>query len=250
MKYKKLALLFFTMFTINSFTQTLPPVQSVGIGGSLKGAGELGLTSFNPITYRNLLLFVGRDHKNEINEKFYEGVTGSPYLNDSFLPAKVNDFKEVITARYNAYKDLITIKIGDSRAFFLQKKAGNKLTFSDNKGQYQVFYDQSEKARFFKVLHRTNFYSLLVKQEVLLRGGEKPKSSYDKYIPPYFKRLKDRLYLSLDNMKAVKIPTNKKKFFKLFEDEGEQLKKYVKKHKLSIKKEEDLLKILSFYESL
>ncbi|MFD2567209.1 hypothetical protein [Pseudotenacibaculum haliotis] len=251
MRTQKLLILLLGLFVMNnSFAQTLPPVESVGIGGFKKGAGHLGLTSFNPITYRNVLLFVNRDHKNEINDKFYESVSGSPYISDNFLPAKVNDFKEVISARYNAYKDLITIKIGDSRAFFLQKKAGNKLTFANNRGTYQVFYDQGEEVKFFKVLKSTKFYSLLIKQEVQLVGGEKPKNDYDKYIAPYFRRNKDKLYLSLDNVRAVKIPSNKKKFFKLFEDEEEKIKAYVKKHRLSVKKEEDLIKILMYYESL
>ena len=116
--------------------------------------------------------------------------------------------------------------------------------------EYRVFYDEKQKASFFKVIKVSNKFSLLIKEQVKLTGGEKPKSTYDEYKAPAFKRVKDKLYLSLDNENAIKVPTNKKRFYKLFASNGNTIKDFVRKNKLDIKKHGDLLKIANFYATL
>lgn len=181
---------------------------------------------------------------------FYESVTGSPYIYDALLPAKVNDYKDIVAARYDAYKDVITIQINQSKDFYLDKKLGNKVKFINTKEVYQVFQDEKSKAGFFKVVKSSKDFSLLIKQEVKLQGGEKPKNGYDEYKPAVFKRAKDKFYLSLDNSNAIKIPTKKKKFYKIFPSNANKIKDFIKKEKLNIKKQTDLLKIITYYTSL
>lgn len=227
--------------------------QEISTAETFGSFGSGSLTSFNPITYRNLLFFLNaRDHKNSVNEAFYESVTGTPYLNDTFLPAIINSFKEVASARYDAYKDLIVVKIKNLKGLYLEKRIGNKVTFMNNNEVYQIFYseDEDEKVRFFKVIFSKHQNFLLVKQEVKLKGGKKPTSSYDNYVPAFFKRVKDKLYLSLDGRNAVKVPSSKKKFYQLFSEDAHRIKNFAKKDKLHVKKKEDLIKILDFYSEL
>ena len=96
----------------------------------------------------------------------------------------------------------------------------------------------------------TDKFALLKKQQVKLTGGEKPKNTYDEYKAPAFKRAKDKLYLSLDNTNAMKVPTSKKKFYKLFTSNSKEIKDFIKKNKLSIKDEKDILKVLNYYRTL
>lgn len=181
---------------------------------------------------------------------FYESVTGSPYIYDAFLPAKVNDYKDIVAARFDAYKNQITIQINSTKEFYLDKKLGNKIKFINTSESYQIFHDEKDKPEFFKVLKANEKYSLLIRHEVKLNGGQKPKNSYDQYKPASFKRAKDKLYLSLDNKSALKVPSNKKKFYKIFQKKGNKMKEFIKKNKLNIKKQADLLKILEFYTTV
>ena len=114
----------------------------------------------------------------------------------------------------------------------------------------EFFYGEKEKANFFKVIASSDKFSLLVKQHIKLTGGKKPKSTYDTYKAPAFKRAKDQFYLSLDNSNAMKISKNKKKFYKLFPGNERKIKTFVKENTLDIKKQKDLLKILNFYTTL
>lgn len=218
---------------------------------SRNGTTPIGieLVSFDPMTVRNLSMISNSvDGKNI--ETFYESVLGSPYIYDAMLPAKVNNFKDIVSARYDAYKDLVTVQISKTKNFYLEKRIGNKIKFSKTNDEYRVFYDEKERASFFKVMKATDKFSLLKKQEIKLTGGEKPKNTYDEYKAPAFKRAKDKLYLSLDNSNAMKVPTSKKKFYKLFAGNSSKIKEFVKKNKLSIKNEKDLLKALEYYASL
>ena len=106
----------------------------------------------------------------------YNNVSGTPYLNKSFAVSNINEYKSLVVANYDAYRDVVQINVGDSKSFYLEKKVGNKVTFKANNEVYQAFYDENEgKVRFFKVLKITDKFSLLLKQKVKIAGGEKPK---------------------------------------------------------------------------
>ena len=157
----------------------------------------------------------------------------------------------MVVANYDAYRDVVQINVGDSKSFYLEKKVGNKVTFKANNEVYQAFYDENEgKVRFFKVLKITDKFSLLLKQKVKIAGGEKPKTGYDNYVAPYFKKGKAEYYISLDNSYAVKVPLNKRKFSKLFANNSSTIGDYLKKSKSNLKQEKDLLKTLEYYASL
>lgn len=240
MKYKKwILLVFIGLLSLPNFAQEFTRAGTNG------GA----LSSFDPITMRNLLM-LSSSLEGKDTEAFYESVLGSPYIYDVMMPAKVNDFKDVVSARYDAFKDLITIQISKPKNFYLEKKIGNRIRFVKTNEVYQVFYGEKEKASFFKVIKTSEKFSLLMKQHVKLTGGDKPKSTYDEYRAPAFKRAKDKIYLSLDNINAIKAPTSKKKFYKLFSSNGKAIKAFVKENKLDIKKQKDLIKIMDFYASL
>ena len=79
-------------------------------------------------------------------DAFYESVLGSPYIYDAMLPAKVNNFKNVVAARYDAYKDLVTIEISKTKKFYLEKKLGNKIKFVNTSEEYRVFLWRKRKS--------------------------------------------------------------------------------------------------------
>lgn len=223
--------------------------QEVNVTRAGTNAIGIDLQSFSHMTFRNNLALADARSGGSL-EAYYESVLGSPYIYDALLPAKVNNFNDVVTARYDAFNDLITIKLSKTKIFYLEKRIGNKMRFVKTNEVYQVFYDEKERASFFKVVKSSDNFSLLLKQQVKLTGGEKPKSTYDEYKAPAFKRAKDKMYLSLNNENAIKVPTNKKKFYKLFASNGTSIKNFIKKNKLNIKEQKDLIKILDYNATL
>lgn len=239
MKNKNLILLVFLgLLSLPNFGQEVNVTRS--------GSNAHNLDSWSQQTFRNNLTLADARSGGSL-AAYYESVLGSPYIYDAMLPAKVNEFKDIVAARYDAFKDLITIQMSKTKNFFLEKKLGNKIKFVKTNDEYRVFYDEKEKASFFKVIKATDKFALLIKEQIKLTGGEKPKSTYDEYKAPAFKRIKDKMFLSIDNANAVKIPTNKKKFYKLFSSNGSAIKTFVKKNKLNIKDQKDLIKIMDHY---
>jgi hypothetical protein len=185
----------------------------------------------------------------ELNKPYYESVTGSPFLNDTYLPVRLNNYQTVVSARYDAYKDIFEIK-NAKKTFHFTKNIGNKVIFANDNLKYQVFQNKDNSKSFYKVNFEQKNSFILIKETVNLYGGEKPENTYDEYIHPYFKRINDKTYISLDSNDALIIPSSNKKFLKLFEENKNEVKNYIKSNKLSHKKVNDLKKILIFYNTL
>jgi hypothetical protein len=62
--------------------------------------------------------------------------------------------------------------------------------------------------------------------------------------------MKDEYYLALNNKALVKLPKSKKGFMKAFGDKSSKINSYMKENKLGYKKEKDVAKIVSYYNSL
>ena len=79
----------------------------------------------------------------------------------------------------------------------------------------------------------------------------KPKSNYETLKPAKFERKQDAYYIKLSDQDIViELPTRKSKFLDVFNSKSNSVKSFIKKERLGIKKEEDLIKIFNFYASL
>ncbi|MFY0631851.1 MAG: hypothetical protein JXR05_15920 [Flavobacteriaceae bacterium] len=208
--------------------------------------GEISVLKFDR-TLKNALF---RSTSARVGNTNTAGVTGTPYANSTFSSSKINNLEQLYVANYDAFNDVIEIKTGSSKSFYLDKKVGNRVTFKGSNKVYQVFNDEDNKASFFKVLKITDKFSLLEKQEVKIAGGEKPRNGYGSYEAPYFKKGKVKYYISLDNNSALKVPLSKRKFSKLFASNSSTISDYLKSNKSNIKQRKDILKALEYYASL
>lgn len=182
-------------------------------------------------------------------EKFLNEVPGSRFIDDEFVPIKINDHKDFLVGRYDAFNDAFQVKIRDSKIFYVKKSLGNKITLLVSDDVYGVFHDKkNNKSNFYKILKQGKA-SLLVKEKVIFKEG-KPKNSYDLYKTPAFKRSKDKLYISFDGLHSIEVPANKKKFVELFKDQSNELMSYIASNNLNIRKTKDLEMIIDFYNSL
>ncbi|NAS31178.1 hypothetical protein GTQ40_09375 [Flavobacteriaceae bacterium R38] len=178
---------------------------------------------------------------------------GSPYIKEDFSSTQVNDYDVIYLVRYNAFNDLMEFKDKDSKIFLLDKSKDYIIKFNDgsNKVYHTVnFEDNTRGYAKFLWANSDNNLTLYSKERVKFTEEKKAKSGYEEDIPAKYIRLKDFYYIKTSDGPLRQLSTKKKNFFTAFKDKGKEVQQYVKKGKLKINKKEDIIKIISFYDSL
>jgi len=230
------------MFKSTFFTLILLFTFSLTSNGQLS-EGERTMTSANLHDFSTLL------STTDLRDKT---VKGNVYVNDDFSPARLSNNKTIYSANYNAFQDQIVIN-ADGKKFVVAKSFENAITFLNSKKVYQAFkYEDGgkEKAGFFVNLASGKEISVLRKERIKFYEEKEAHSGYDSYIPPVFKRENDKLFIGFKDHSAKEIPRKKKDIFKLFKDKEKEIEKYTKDQKLNPKKENDLIKIVLYYNTL
>ena len=169
------------------------------------------------------------------------------YLNYNYDLASVDNYDTKGYVRYNIFDDEIEF-VKEKSIYYLAKEAGRKVVFTNTKEIYKV-YDFNGELHFFKV-HLEGENSLVAKQRVRYIDAKVAKSGYERSKPANYKRLKDELYLVLDN-KLIKLSKKgKKDFYKSFGSEETVVKEYMKKNKLGYKNINDLKKVVQYLNEL
>ena len=188
-------------------------------------------------------------HVTNTNFKAYSGIDGTPYINEKFMPISVEGYNSKLPdVRYNAYEDEMefmqdnklnyVIKSGDMRIQFI---TGNKTYFLTNyildsapvNGYLaEIINGSQQKFGFYK------------KESVqIVEYNNNTTNSYLKTRNPYFERQKDIYLISIDG-KLQKLPKTIKEIKTLVGEE--KTEEYIKKNKLRINNEQDLIKFLEF----
>lgn len=179
-------------------------------------------------------------------------IDGSTYINDDFSLAKVSNIEAYVNARYNAYTDEMELEIKNEIGYLI-KISELKVVFQSDKSTYKVFDFQDEvevKKGFFRLLSEGEGISLLAKESIKFHKEKMPTRGYEKRTPATFKRSKDKLFISLKNSSATKLPNKKKNMLKLFSSNSNAIEEYAKKNKLGFKNKEDLTKIFNYFNTL
>lgn len=151
--------------------------------------------------------------------------------------------------RYDIYSDVIEFKKDDDVFQIAQKESvyariGSDLyyycEFKNRRGLpfhgYFVLVDQNDDYRVYKR------YSLQIKEP------EKKGISFGELIPGNIRQI--ATYFLEHNGRLIEIPTSKKDFFDLFDDKKSELQNFITSQKLKLKKEEDLIALMSKYNEL
>lgn len=169
------------------------------------------------------------------------------YLTFSYELALVDEYDTKSRVRYNIYEDQIEF-IKDNSIYYLVKEVGRRIYFIESKDLYKVF-TLDDEPRFFKV-HVDGKHSLLAKQRVRYIEPRKALSGYDRAKPANYRRMKDELYIALDNRNLMKLPRDKKEFLEVFGNKSKLMKGFIKQNKLNYRKVEDLKKIIQYFNIL
>ncbi|MCF6168873.1 hypothetical protein [Lutibacter sp.] len=172
------------------------------------------------------------------------------YINDIFLPARINNSKKTFNIRYNTYKDEMEIEENDA-IYFLPKNVGFTINFQNINKVYQVFRDSlKNKKSYFVLLFKGNKLSLLLKEKIDVQTRFIARKGYVGYLPPTFKHLKGKLYVGYKNNTSQRLPRKKKDILKLFSYKSKEVELFAKKNNYRFKKQKDLIELFKFYNSL
>lgn len=179
---------------------------------------------------------------------------GSKYINKNFTPITIAQFEDKIyNGRYNAFSGEMEVNLGDNKVLLLDNNTDYEITFSHSKKLYRTenFTNNKgvKKNGFLVVVHETNKSALLKEESITYHKKVEAASSYEKDIPARYIRNKDAYYIDYNNT-ITYISHKRKDLLKSFPNEASKLKSYIKKNKINLKEEDDLIKIVDYMSNL
>lgn len=190
------------------------------------------------------------EYRNVLTENDIEG---SPYLNDEFIKGSIYTSSKTqyadIPLRYNIYNDEIEFETEDKKvAAIASPEIVEKVTFGDITMEYIPFdYSKTVRKGFFKVIVKGRA-SLYARPDIEFREAKSPEP-YKEAEPAKFIQKDDRYYLRL-GMESAVMCVNKKDVISFFPDHSSEIDSFIKENKINVKKEDELKKLLEYYNSL
>lgn len=213
--------------------------QEVLAGQAVGGSRVAGIISTTPIVLN-------------------ESVEGSPYINEEYLPAKISAAEgNTFYVRYNALRDEFEVKGQNNTAYALNRYRRDIVVevVPLNK-KYQVFgymdENLNENFGYFVFLSDSEKDAVILKKERITFIGEKlAVTSYDTPRSARYKRWSDKFYIKTKDSKLVKeLPRGKRAIAKLFPKQKDVIFNYMKENKIKTSREEDLVQLMTYINSL
>lgn len=190
-----------------------------------------------------------------LTQQQFEDTKGSPYSNEDFLEGKIfKDDKLVksdIAMRYNLFSDEIEIKnsVSDKTYSALLRDPDIFVKIFNDIYVFIPFEGSNEKGHYFKVSSEGKNFNLYKKESVVYKEPYYAKSTYDvsrsaewaKSVSYYLVSKKGDFY---------ELPNSRSKIIKAMSSKGKEVKTFMKKEKLDLDEESDLIKLVNYYNSL
>lgn len=182
-----------------------------------------------------------------------QAATGSMYVTEKALPARVSNNDKTVLARYNAYADNIEISdpIAGTTSVLPQQKDVT-VTFNNTGDSYSLQQyktkDEELKTGYLSVISDKENVKIFKREKIFLQPEVFPASSYQSYKPANYKKLDDEYYVKIKDQDAQYF-SGKKDLAKLFPAKTKEVLDFIKKNKLDLEKPADLEKLGDFLNS-
>lgn len=185
-------------------------------------------------------------------------INGTPYVNEKFVPARViiNDEETIYNARYNAYLDIIELEDQNMKTFSINKSVENlTITLLDTGDVFELIkYLEGytiKESYFVHMSPASNKVKLFKKSNIKLIPAKPSFNGYDKARKAAYVRTSDEYYIKIgeENL-AVLAPRRKKDIAKLLPDHKSEILKFVKENKIKTSREEDLIELVNYLNTL
>lgn len=179
---------------------------------------------------------------------------GSPYLYNSFMLGSIYLEDELIAKeillRYDIHKEQLEIKVNSDQNTikFIESKPG--IAFEIQGALYEyVSPSQNTSGGFFEPIFKSTSLTIYKKPLKLFREGQEATTSMTRDILPTYKDRFSYFYRKT-NETLEELNLSKRNVLALFSDHQKELQAFVKKEKLKLKSDEELLKLFTHYKSL
>jgi len=175
---------------------------------------------------------------------------GSPYMNDSFLPANINGTP--YNVRYNAYKDEMEYENNNAKSVYFGVIGETEVIFNGINKKYIYANYRDDKEYFIGYLielKKVKQFTLYKREKKTFTPGIAPKTSYDRQYPDEYKIVKDEFYFKSNEGEILKIPGNKKKFAQLLGERENDILNYIKEKDISLTDENNLKQLFQYLNS-
>ena len=225
--------------------------QKVGVSGNIGGNNS------NPELAYNVKNLDQTLNNMAFNVEDTNSYLGTPYGNPSFLPGDIYNNNLIhakdVYLRYNAIADEIEVKeslttpIEQARS--IPKTNNVFATINKDKYIYIPYPKNIDQHGYFQVLFEGDNYNLLKKHLKKFYPEVKATTTLTKDTPASFT---DRsiLYIVTKDGEFFKVPKSNNSIIKLFENNKNIVKKYIKTNNLKLKNEKDLEKLIIYVDSL
>jgi len=181
-------------------------------------------------------------------------VSGNPFVDKDFTEGVIV-FKDSTRAskvpmRLNTYSDNIEFKYNDTIKRFTQPELIDYVTFAHRSFMYSPYKEGLlNKKGYFEILAWGDC-KLLFRRESIIKREQLPASDFEGgNFRDYF-RTTEEYYIKKDDNPASKLTRTKKGILKALGDHEKELTDYMNKHHIKLKKEDDLIDLIYFYNSL
>jgi len=182
-------------------------------------------------------------------------VKGSPYANEAFLPGQIffkeKNIKIDANLRYNVFNDEFEVKedLQSENISAMIKSTDLEVFLANKRYMLRPFTENgAEKEGYFIVISDGKGLGIYERKTKIFTEGKKASDSFHIDFPPSFTD-ESELYHD-ENGIMVLYPINKKDLLILCSDHKEEVTNFIKKSKLNTKSNEDLIKIIQYYNSL
>jgi len=180
--------------------------------------------------------------------------TGSMFINDKFLPAKVSGAQSTVLLRYNAYADNFEMSNPQANENkILPKDPNSDITFvSDDKKYVLADYrteDGNTNNGYLIAVSEGAKVKIYKKERITMTQEFFPSNSYQVYKPANYKKADDEFYVKIGD-KEPAFFSSKKEFAKLVDGKNKEVLDFIKKNNIDVEKEADLVKLSAYVETL
>lgn len=189
-----------------------------------------------------------------LTEAEFDAIKDEAYANVNFVPGKIFQGEELIKdnvpMRYNAYADEIEIKKNSFEENYsaLMKDPNIFVKIFKDIYLFVPFQGNNDKGGYFNVLIDGKTYDLYKKTTATYREPQKARTNYERDSPPSFVKIVK--YYLVENGTFLEMPNTKSKVLNMMSAKKDEVKTYIKKNNIDIDKEGDLIKLVTYFDSL
>jgi hypothetical protein len=185
-------------------------------------------------------------------------IEGTPYLNEQYVEGEIffgEANRTKVPVRYNIYQDLMEYKQNGKALVLDPSNKIKKVRMGDETFIVEkINTDGKSKYSFLHVLDTAQAFMpgkmiLMSKKMIKYQEPLQGKALDGGDLPAKFSRLSDAYFYRIGDGELKEVG-NLKDLIASLPDKQEEVKQFAKKEKISPKKEQELLKLVSYYNSL